>query len=713
MRTRRGRVISVITPKSDATLPSLVVSAVPIYRSSKLMKDRCANRGLGCSYLKPQKSRTIATIPTQRLSLPMSVGMSNVPASLSLSSSSASPHSQFSSPHSSTSPPTVTMQPPMMQQYPPAQTATFADPQQFTQFPSTALWQNNQWPGMTAAPIDRSLGVMQASPQTAVYPPAQLVPMPSSTPQYHVPLPHRNSASSSIGSPKTHLAPTPSLTHTSQSTSPSGSDEPRERRTSSFSFTNAWQDPKGKGVEIPIVGQENYLNPSYSPSTVNTMVNIPGASSYQPDMGQFAWAPPATATIDPRMQFRTPTAPEEEPEAHTSRPSSSTASTYLEGLDENMINAINEQRRRSSIGTGIWANAFNQMSLQDPATLPPDLYAASQMAASARRPSFPVIYSQQDPGVANKVPSLGDVKDLWKLFMSEPMSNGMVPSSSNENIDSNLGQVAGAMITPRPGMGARGLSKSSSMPDLTSPFHHSQPFFSTYMNGVTPKPTLPQGSYTNQQVPEPAVDAEGVVFTTGWKNSIKNRQASFELNPNVQTKVKSPSPPNFGAMSPPETAQPPQAMYADMGYTNRPLASVLQHSSALQQTLAPERVPSFGGENLSTPTKNTFYASRNNAAKFSSALARPGNKRLASQTLVPNDGGKKVELDVSGAGWGPEDDLAYAEMDRQEMFMLPTGVNQVGGMQGMSGLGGTGMTPGLTGGQGQYFAWNVPTQGGV
>ena len=97
------------------------------------------------------------------------------------------------------------------------------------------------------------------------------------------------------------------------------------------------------------------------------------------------------------------------------------------------------------------------------------------------------------------------------------------------------------------------------------------------------------------------------------------------------------------------------------------MASVLQHSSALQQTLAPERTPSFG-ENLPTPLRAAFGFTGSNGTpggggggggnnnfgwssassgtgrshlsqvngKVASSEARPGNKRLASQVLVPD-----------------------------------------------------------------------------
>ncbi len=86
---------------------------------------------------------------------------------------------------------------------------------------------------------------------------------------------------------------------------------------------------------------------------------------------------------------------------------------------------------------------------------------------------------------------------------------------------------------------------------------------------------------------------------------------------------------------------------------SRPAVSVLQHKGHVQtafqhiggplETLAPERMPSFLGTPLETP------------AKMPSHLIRPGNKRLASRTLGPEEskrqligGGDLLQFD---GGW--------------------------------------------------------------
>jgi hypothetical protein len=577
-------------------------------------------------------------------------------------------------------------------------------------YPQVQNWQNGQWQNLGGQPMDQSLGLYQqntnpAQPQSAPY-----GSLPSNSSHLStMPLPHRNSGSST-NSPQNHFAPTPSLT--SHTTSPSGSDEPAEGRQSSVSFSDVWTNNQAQGPDASH-GKEGYNQTSASPTAPNAMANIPGAAVFQTDMNLFAWAPPATTTIDPRTQFRGSLAAEDEPETvDPSRPASSAASTYLEGLDEDAVNALN-QRRRMSVGGTVWASAFDQMSLQDPAPIiPPDPYTASQMAqaTTARRPTFPLIQPTPD-GNGNKMPSLGDVKDLWKLFMAEPMSSAMIPSSSTDNVETGHNPA----VTPRPGLGARGLSKSNSMPDLTSPMIANQPFFSTYLNGVTPKPTIPQASYTHAQIPDgapPQADdkangGDDMITMKRWKDSIKNRQDSFEFDTNAHAKLKATSPQSVSSASPPTTTSlatennPSLTAMAAIGAPSqaRPQASALQHSSALQQTLAPERLPSFGMDPLQG--KNAWMF-RQNAAKFSSALARPGNKRLASQTLVPAETGKKFEMDgMDGSGWEAGDGSGSMAFDPtllggdSKAFALPT---SLGGL-------GTGMTPNVVGGN-QYFTWH-------
>ena len=573
----------------------------------------------------------------------------------------------------------------------------------------TQGWQHNQWQNVNSQTLDHSYGPVHQSPQSTMYTSMPSLPSTTSSQYQPLPLPHRHSGSSSMSSPQNRLAPTPSLT--SHSTSPD-SDEPPERRTSSSSFhSNLYMDPKGRSSMDSTMAPDGYLNSSMSPSIPTGMMGMQDPSMYQPNPSQYAWAPPLTATIDPRQQFRNPSLAASMTEDEIDGVAqSSTASTLLEGMDDAAIKALNEQRRMS-VGTGIWANAFNQMTLQDGTV---DPYTASQYAqatnASARRPSYPVAHvpTAENSGAVNgKIPSLGDVKDLWKLFMSEPMTGNMAPSSSADAFDygnhvGTMGSVHNAtgttLKTPpvRPGPGARGLSRSNSMPDLTSPLinGNSVPFFSTHV--ITPKPALPRSSYVHSQYMDAPAELATATSTAdeglmrNWKDSIKMRQSSFEFDPSAQTKIKSnlPSTPMLPMSTSPSTDSRNSMASINSNGLGRPLASVLQHTSALQPTLAPERVPSFGGDNIHTPTKPTFRA---NAAKFSSSLARPGNKRLASQTLVPNDG-KKVSGDVwdDNAGSMGDEDLSGAG------FMIPNGL-----------AAGTGMTPNPMLGH-QYFAWTAP-----
>ena len=104
-----------------------------------------------------------------------------------------------------------------------------------------------------------------------------------------------------------------------------------------------------------------------------------------------------------------------------------------------------------------------------------------------------------------------------------------------------------------------------------------------------------------------------------------------------------------------------------MHLKGRPIAGVLQHSSALQQTLAPERTPSFGlpEQNITTPLSVNITKA---PSKLSSSKARPGNKRLASQALLPEN------LKKGGYGlWDEADDGSLADVEEDGDLQFPTG----------------------------------------
>ena len=127
-------------------------------------------------------------------------------------------------------------------------------------------------------------------------------------------------------------------------------------------------------------------------------------------------------------------------------------------------------------------------------------------------------------------------------------------------------------LPQRPGAGERTLSKSSSMPDLQSPMSNPAEFLAPTndINTMPRQAPLPVHSHTHY-----AQDDNEAMKK--WRSEIRNRQDSFALAPDSNSSKMADMPGSFASIY-------------------RPMASVLQHSSALQQTLAPERTPSFGGE---------------------------------------------------------------------------------------------------------------------
>jgi hypothetical protein len=290
-------------------------------------------------------------------------------------------------------------------------------------------------------------------------------------------------------------------------------------------------------------------------------------------------------------------------------PISSSTSVFHE--DEPVMSG----RRRSS--AGVWANAFNSMSLQDPAMvnqgMVPDPYTAVQVAQrlNNQRPSFPMatLVEGSEP---SKIPSLSDIKDVWKQFIQDPPIGGTPVQEKQQYGES------------RPSLSSASLNKSNSMPEMKSPSATTEDV--NPYNGVTNQ----QAIHHNQPQAQPmqhglTVPAEDPSRQT-WQNEIQQRQSGF----NIQLAAK------FGRDT---TGTPPNAMLPPP-YSARPVASILQLNGALQQTLGPERAPSFGSTPNSEKTNPTSNWSRTpsklaSRTSMTTAAARPGNKRMPSQTLGP------------------------------------------------------------------------------
>ncbi|WVQ97346.1 hypothetical protein IAU59_004457 [Kwoniella sp. CBS 9459] len=573
---------------------------------------RCAHRNIKCSYNKPQRSRTLGypLVPSQ------------TSPHTSTSQISASPQSHFSSsPHSVSSPvvPTSQLQVQVNHHRKSSTASLPANPSYWNNFPpnpiqmaNTGNWQQNLNVPSGIAPGSNITSQMQDL----------------SAPEGNLPLPYRQTSGvssytgESNASPLQGLAPTPSLTN--NTISPPDIDEPFERRTSYTGTTGSFiPGPEYQGTDPKQFDSTAVSNSpiQFSPTQAQ-QVEVPfsGTTYHWPSNNHSnVWQDPSTDDDNSVL-------------------SSSVNSTFF---DQNAPHA--DQRRRSS--SGQWASAMAQMSLQDPINIDPASVPLPETYAEPppRRPTFPTL-----TGVAEEpempIPSLSDVKDLWRLFMTEPMS-GLTPAGEKHDEMHNA-----PMITPRPSMGKRTLSKSNSMPDLQSPMINGPAFFTSFLNGATPRPAEPQGSY----IPQPQAAAGGSSHPADgpdvgkWSKEIQQRQSSFSLQ--GQPKVK----PSSNEMLPPSNSQRYQQRA-------RPLPSVVQRASALEQTLAPERVPSFGlsqfgiefptiQNQVSSGSMNPRFLPGNAGNKapphgLPPHMARPGNKRLASQTLV-GDTGKKTTFSV-------------------------------------------------------------------
>ncbi|WVQ85554.1 hypothetical protein IAT38_007720 [Cryptococcus sp. DSM 104549] len=508
--------------------------------------------------------------------------------------------------------------------------------------------------------------------------------------------------------------------------------------------------------------QQHFVNP-FHPGSTYAWPQAAGSGVGGQGQGQGGWQVRGSFSSD-------------DDGASVSALSSSANSTFFEIGDAQMEDMQQRDRRRSSQGQ--WANALGQLSLQDGQKAPGPAAVAGRARGATmnipepfrespqRRTTFPTlsgvkefapgealapggmpIPSEFDPAQAQglatvlgqgltsanlsrdgtlsgdenggPVPSLSDVKDLWRLFMAEPMAgmltpagekmNGMEDFSVTVNAQAGPSGASGngggaALGTPRPAIGKRSLSKSSSMPDLHSPMVNGPAFFSTFLNGMTPRPGEQQAaSYLLPHQPRGAagpgagggggaggdgkggVDGEVVEGDMGkWSKEIQQRGSSFSLSGKPGVKL---------GKGVPSYLQPNAASHAQV----RPAPSVVQRSSALDQTLAPERVPSFGMPSFEPSSGGQFaphpshahahpHAANPQLAKLVSGEARPGAKRLASQTLT-SEAGKKASFSV----WGDEGEGASGASGGAGQAAT-AGQGEAGQGQGQAGVDGQGQS---------------------
>lgn len=357
------------------------------------------------------------------------------------------------------------------------------------------------------------------------------------------------------------LALTPTLTH---STSPTASDCTDRRGSMTSSYNSQWSVPS----ELTAGGTYNQTE-GMMPSTKQGQMLWPGV------VYDANGASPNSTVIISEDEETPPT-------------------TAVEGKSP--------QRRRSS--AGMWANAFNQMKLDDPSQQGLMLDANGQLQfpfAPQRNGTFP----QDRPGMQSRQPT--NDTNFWKIFLDP---SALATPDQRFDMDPTAMQD-----TPR------GLSKSNSMPDLTTPP-------SATANAAPFPQALGQVDTSSGATDGAAMDR--------WKDHIQQRQASFSihLSPDKNGKIRTQALANASFAS------------SHGGRPVRPLPSALiPAAGSLNQTLAPERLPSFG----TPPTDPTTpmpghpgygqlgYHTMTPKSRLSKQyFERPINKRQASQTLVPD-----------------------------------------------------------------------------
>ncbi|KIR74695.1 hypothetical protein I310_00969 [Cryptococcus deuterogattii CA1014] len=439
-------------------------------------------------------------------------------------------------------------------------------------------------------------------------------------------------AEQSLSPHRLSMTQTPSLADSIDTSSEMEMDDPAERRGSTNSFISsvprAQWGSKSKEVEgvLRSIPNADAFEQNQSPiqTTSHQVSPVLGRACQLSDrIPNTQWQ--SQGTINPKWQMRGSFSSDDE---SSSVLSSSANSTFL---DQSVNSSANHEdshheRRRSSGST--WDKAMEQMSIQDPQKNKPIVGENEDRSVL----TVPEILETASEGTqelndlvgtnteqSSMMPTLSDVKDLWRIFMTEP-ATGLTPAGEKLNELDNI-----PVITPRPGMGKRTFSKSTSMPDLQSPLVAGPAFFSTFLNGMTPKPTEAQQSYMPSHLAEkdrPIVTEDLDEPDMGkWSKEIEQRQSSFSLGkPNAKLgKGKADTLSRISGV-------PNQPLAT---HPTRPLASVVQRSSALDQTLAPERLPSFGltpGFEIQNPLLSKLG--------LASADARAGSKRMASSTLA-------------------------------------------------------------------------------
>lgn len=280
-------------------------------------------------------------------------------------------------------------------------------------------------------------------------------------------------------------------------------------------------------------------------------------------------------------------------------------------------------------GSGQWATAIDGLHLDDSQGLNFDGSGNMPFGfAQAQRGATYPMASNELPASLSRAPS-GQDANFWKLFLD--------PSAlASPDVQGEL-HPGSSLDTPR------GLSKSNSMPDLKTPptatAHYGPLQFPSDATSIPTGPPGQQARQTGQQTQHRAHSDD--TDMERWRAQIQQRHASFSMNMSASTAARKVT-----------TGELNSATFASGNQRPaRPPPNPLFSNSAMQQTLAPERTPSFGlmAFDQTTPKGNPRTPTAQLLSMYT-GFERPSNKRVASQTLVPEIFGKRQQT------FAPDDD---------------------------------------------------------
>ncbi|BEJ15490.1 hypothetical protein CspHIS471_0500950 [Cutaneotrichosporon sp. HIS471] len=311
-------------------------------------------------------------------------------------------------------------------------------------------------------------------------------------------------------------------------------------------------------------------------------------------------------------------------------------------------------RRRFSSASGQWAGAMDQLHLDDPqgqgVTFDANGNIQFGLPPPQRNSTFPMAPAEISANLSG-APTGQDV-NFWKLFL-DPAALA----------SPDVQDMAHSAETPR------GLSKSNSMPDLKTPpivtanytplqFLDAMSIPTAAPGVIDPQPLPWQGLQQQQQQQQQQQRANSDdTDMDRWRDHIQQRHLSFSMSMDQAALRVS-----TGELGAPTFASGKSSIM-------RPPPNPLQFNAAMQQTLAPERTPSFGlgAFDATTPKGNPRTPTAHLLSMYM-GFDRPNNKRMASQTLVP------VTLQKRQQTYPPDDEVfidSSANSSGRSTFMPP------------------------------------------